>query len=73
MTNWILNTWKIRGYHRLYAEAPDGTRLGYLDLKANELHPTTPGALPDLTAAVSSYLTRADLWAPLCRSTETTR
>ena len=60
MTDWVLNRWKRYGKDRLYAETPGGTRLGYLDMLSNELHPTEPGDLPLLTAAVASYLNPAE-------------
>jgi hypothetical protein len=56
MTDWIVNRWKRYGHDRLYAETPGGTRLGYLDLKSNELHPAETGDLALLTAAVAGYL-----------------
>lgn len=59
MTDWVVNRWKRYGHDRLYAEAPGGTALGYLDLKSNELHPAGSGDLALLTAAVASYLSEA--------------
>jgi hypothetical protein len=59
MTDWVVNRWKRYGRDRLYAEAPGGTALGYLDLKSNELHLTESGDLALLTAAVASYLGEA--------------
>lgn len=56
MTEWVLNRWKRYGHDRLYAGTPGGTRLGYLDLQTNQLHPSEPGDLPLLTAAVATYL-----------------
>lgn len=56
MTDWVVNRWKRYGHDRLYAETPGGTRLGYLDLKSNELHPAESGDLALLAAAVADYL-----------------
>lgn len=59
MTDWVVNRWKRYGHDRLYAETSGGTRLGYLDLKSNELHPTESSDLALLTAAVADYLAEA--------------
>jgi hypothetical protein len=59
MTDWVLDRWKRYGHDRLYAETPGGIRLGYLDMKTNELHPAEPADLPLLTAAVAAYLNQA--------------
>jgi hypothetical protein len=56
VVDWILHRWKRFGHDRLYAETPDGTRLGYLDMKTHELHPTEPTDLSLLSAAVAAYL-----------------
>src|SRR6185312_13324595 len=56
MSDWVVNRWKRYGHDRLYAETPGGTRLGYLDLKSNELHPAESGDLALLTAAVAGHL-----------------
>jgi hypothetical protein len=50
MTDWVVNRWKRYGHDRPYAEAPDGTALGYLDLKSNELHPAGSGDLVEAVA-----------------------
>lgn len=60
MTDWVVNRWKRYGHDRLYAETPGGTRLGYLDLRSNELHPAEGGDLALLTVAVASYLSDAE-------------
>lgn len=60
MSDWILNRWTRYGQDRLYAEATDGTRLGYLDMRTYELHPTNPSDLPQLSAAIAAYLNQVD-------------
>lgn len=55
MSDWVLNRWKRYGHDRLYAETPDGARLGYLDLTTNELHPSGPADLPLLMTAMAAY------------------
>jgi hypothetical protein len=60
MTDWVVNRWKRYGHDRLYAETPGGTRLGYLDLKSNELHPAGSGDLALLTAAVAGHLSESN-------------
>jgi hypothetical protein len=56
VTDWVLNRWKRYGHDRVYAETAGGTRLGYLDMKTNALHPEAPDDLPLLTAAVAGYM-----------------
>jgi hypothetical protein len=56
MSDWVLHRWKRYGHDRVYAETIDGRRLGYLDLRTNELHPSDPDDLSPLTAAVACYL-----------------
>jgi hypothetical protein len=55
--DWVLRRWRRYGHDRLYAETPVGARLGYLDMKTGELHPSKPDNLALLTTAVTSYLT----------------
>lgn len=60
MSDWILNRWTRYGQDRLYAETANGVRLGYLDMRTFELHPTEPADLPQLSAAVAAYLNQVD-------------
>lgn len=55
--DWVVRRWRRYGHDRLYAETPVGARLGYLDMKTGELHPSHPDNLALLTTAVTSYLT----------------
>jgi hypothetical protein len=59
VTQWILRRSKRYGQDRLYAETLSGVRLGYLDMKSNELRPDRPAHLSLLRAAVVAYLESA--------------
>jgi hypothetical protein len=54
----VLHRWTQFGYDRLYIDEPLGTRLGYVDLKTNELHPVEPEVMGDLATAAADYLSR---------------
>jgi hypothetical protein len=47
--------WTRYGKDRLYVHGDDGSDLGWWDLQQNEAHPATPGALADLSTAVTQW------------------
>lgn len=50
-----ITRWTRYGRDRLYVHGDDGSDLGWWDLQQNEAHPTTPGALADLSTAVTQW------------------
>jgi hypothetical protein len=63
LTEWIVRRWTRYGHDRLYAEAPDGTPLGFLDLKTNEVHCDDSSKLPLLRQALADYQAAHDTTA----------
>ncbi len=58
MADLVMHRWTQFGYDRLYIADPAGTRLGYVDLKTNEVHPARPETMSYLASAAAAYLRR---------------
>lgn len=56
MAEWTVRRWARYGHERLYAASPDGTTLGYLDLKTGQYHSDNLGNLPLLETVIGDHL-----------------
>lgn len=56
MTNMTVRRWARFGHERLYAETPDGTALGYYDLRVGSFHAEDNSDLQRLTQAIEDHL-----------------
>jgi len=67
MTEWIVHRWARYGHERLYAEMPEGTALGYFDVKSGAFHCADEANLPLLRRAIADHLGNANPPVPAKR------